>query len=61
MTNTHAATLLDWRSELARARTHRNHGNEEFLTAVARIAESVPQTEIACSSRPPRDGQVFTF
>lgn len=47
MTNIHAAPALDWRSELARARTHRDHGSEEFLTAVARIAESIPQTEIA--------------
>lgn len=47
MTNIHTAPALDWRSELARARTHRDHGGEEFLTAVARIAESIPQTEIA--------------
>ncbi|WP_165067732.1 hypothetical protein [Marisediminicola senii] len=47
MTNIHTAPALDWRSELARARTHRDHGSEEFLTAVARIAESIPQTEIA--------------
>ena len=47
MTNIQAAPALDWRSELARARTHRDHGSEEFLTAVARIAESIPQTEIA--------------
>lgn len=47
MTNIQAAPALDWRRELARARTHRDHGSEEFLTAVARIAESIPQTEIA--------------
>lgn len=47
MTNIHTASTIDWRSELARARTHRDHGSEEFLTAVARIAESIPQTEIA--------------
>lgn len=37
----------DWRRELARASTHKNHNNEEFLTAVAQIAESTPQALIA--------------
>jgi len=47
MTNTHTVPALDWRNELTRARTHQNYRSEEFLTAVARIAESIPQTEIA--------------
>lgn len=47
MTNTHTAPA-NWRSELVRARTHRDHVSEEFLAAIARISDAgVPQTEIA--------------
>ncbi len=47
MTNTHATSALAWQSELKRARTHRDHGAEEFLVLVAKAAEIVPQTDIA--------------
>ena len=48
MTNIHTAPALDWKSELVRARTHRDHGSEEFLAAIARISDAgISQIDIA--------------
>ncbi|ROS28464.1 hypothetical protein EDF22_0188 [Rathayibacter sp. PhB127] len=48
MSDLHVIPPKEWRSELARARTRRDHGSDEFLAAVARVADSgVSQTEIA--------------
>jgi len=48
MTNIQAAPVLDWQKELTRARAHRDHGSDEFLSAIARIVDSgVSQVEVA--------------
>lgn len=51
MTNIQAAPVLDWENELTRARAHRDHGSDEFLSAIARIVDSGAATQVEVAFR----------